>query len=316
MITIQLGRTGLDIHPLVFGTLPLGPLQADLPAEEGGALIRYALESGVTLVDTAELYGTYAHIRQGLSGYSGIVKIATKTHATDAATARQHTEKALHSLDRNFLDIVHLHGARLSDPFVERADVLDELLRMQDEGLIGHIGLSTHYVCAVWKAIGRSEISVLHPLINQAGRGLLDGTAEDMAAAIAAASSGGQGVYAMKALGGGTLICSAHSALTYVRDLPGVHALALGMLSMAEIDANLAFLENRRVSDQTWDVLEQKRRRLQIMVPFCKGCGACVDVCTEKGLKVVDGKAQVDNDACVLCGYCAASCPEFIIRVV
>jgi ferredoxin len=31
---------------------------------------------------------------------------------------------------------------------------------------------------------------------------------------------------------------------------------------------------------------------------------------------MVDGKAEVDAEACVLCGYCAAACPEFIIRVV
>ena len=316
MHRINLGKTNLKIHPLVFGTLPLGPLQANLSANDGGRLIRYALEGGVNLIDTAEMYGSYPHIRRALEGYVGEVRIATKTHAVDAVTARQHVEKALRELGRGQLDIVHLHGARIADPFIERAAVIDELLTMQEEGLIGEIGLSTHYICAVRKAIEHPEITVLHPLINQIGRGLLDGTAAEMAVAIADASKAGKGIYAMKALAGGNLISSARQALGYVRDLPGVHALALGMLSEAEVDANLAFMQRDAIATESWDVLEKRRRRLQVMDQFCKGCGACVNACTEGGLQMVNGKAVVDSDSCVLCGYCAAACPDFIIRVV
>src|SRR6266545_6406020 len=98
-----LGNTGMQIFPLVFGTLPLGPLQAGLSPEEGGRLIRHALELGVNLVDTAELYGTYPHICAALDGYSGTVHIASKTHANDAATARSHVERALRELSREQL---------------------------------------------------------------------------------------------------------------------------------------------------------------------------------------------------------------------
>lgn len=316
MQSVRLGQTGLDIAPLVYGTLPLGPLQANLSPAEGGRLIRYALEAGVTLLDTAELYGTYAHLREGVAGYTGEVRIATKTHASDAKTARQHVEKALRELNREHLEIVHLHGARIIDPFTERAEVFEALLTMQQEGLIGHVGLSTHYIGAVRKAIAHPEVSVLHPLINRAGRGILDGSAAEMADAIAAAAAAGKGVYAMKALAGGNLIAEARQALAYVRDLPGVHALALGMLSEREIGANLGLMCRRELDDQIWTELESRRRRLKIMTAFCKGCGVCAEVCTEKGLALIDGKAVVDEETCVLCGYCAAACPEFIIRVV
>ena len=316
MHRVQLGRSGLSVHPLVFGTLPMGPLQANLTPQEGGRLIRHALEAGVTLLDTAELYGSYPHIRAGLDGYCGEVYVATKTHAPDAATARAHVEKALRELGRDRLDIVHLHAARLADPFRDRAEVLDLLLTLQQQGKIGLIGMSSHYVSAIRKAIDHPEIAVLHPLINRTGRGILDGTADDMAAAIAAAAEAGKGIYAMKALAGGNLISSARESLSYVRGLAGVHAVALGMLSPGEIEANLAFFEGRPIDADSWRALEGRRRQLRIMSQFCAGCGACVAACTEQGLRMVDGKATVDADACVLCGYCAAACPEFIIRVV
>lgn len=316
MIQTTLGTTGLTVSRLVFGSLPLGPLQADLSPEEGGRLIRHALEQGVTMVDTAELYRTYSHVRKGLEGFTGPVVIASKTHAPDGPTARAHVENALRELGRERIDIIHMHGARIRDPFVERAEVFETLHAMKAEGKIGHVGLSSHYIEAIRKAAESPLVEVVHPLINQTGMGILDGTAAEMAEAIASCSRSGKGIYAMKALAGGNLISSAKDAISYVMDLPGVNALALGMLSVEEIDANISLLNGLAPNEALWTKLQQKRRTLRIMELFCKGCGKCVDACASQALTIVDGKARLDEEACILCGYCAASCPEFIIRVV
>jgi predicted aldo/keto reductase-like oxidoreductase len=316
MKRVTLGKTGLRINPLIYGTLPLGPLQAALSPEAGGKLIRHALELGINLLDTAELYGTYPHIRAALQGYSGEVFIASKTHAQDAATARAHVERALRELGRERLDIVHLHGARVADPFVERTEVLGELLRLKEQGKIGHVGLSSHYISAIRKAADHPEIEVIHPLINRTGMGILDGDAATMAAAIGACHRAGQGVYAMKALAGGNLIVEARQSIRFVLGVEGVDALAVGMLSEQEIEANLALVSDGVADDATWQVLESRRRRLRIMEQFCSGCGNCVTACTNDALSLVAGKARVDDAACILCGYCAAACPDFMIRVV
>ncbi len=316
MKKVLLGSTGMAITPLIFGSLPLGPLQAGLSPERGGALIRYALEQGLNMIDTAELYETYKHLRQALSGYRGRCYLASKTHATDAATVRRHVERALRELQVDVLDIVHLHGARVADPFKERREVIDALLQLRHEGKIAHVGLSSHYISAIRAAVRSSEIEVVHPLINQRGMGILDGTAEQMAAAIAEVAAAGKGVYAMKALAGGNLIADARRSLQYVRGLPGVHGVAVGMLSEAEVDANMGLFSGETLDDKCWSALEKGRRRLKIMDRFCQGCGACVTACTNDALALVDGKARVDEGACILCGYCAAACPEFMIRVV
>ena len=316
MKQIPLGSTGITFFPLIYGTLPLGPLQAGLTPAEGGKLIRHALECGVTMLDTAALYGTYPHIREGVAGWQGALTIASKTHAADAATARRHVEEALRGLGRERLDIVHLHGARLADPFTDRAAVLAELLRMKEEGKIAHVGLSSHYIQAFRLALDHPEIEVVHPLINRTGMGILDGSAEEMADAIAACSRAGKGVYAMKALAGGNLISEARQSLAYVLSLEGVHGVAVGMLSEQEIEANIALFESGVVDDGVWSGLESRRRRLKIMELFCRGCGQCVEICGSKALSLVEGKAVVDESACILCGYCGAACPDFMIRVV
>ena len=316
MKKVSLGTTGINIYPLVFGTLPMGPLQAGLSPREGGEIIRHALEAGVTMLDTAELYGTYPHIREGLRGFGGEVVIATKTHAVTGVEARAHVEKSLRELGRERLDVVHIHGARLADPFTDRAGVLDELLKLREEGKIAYVGLSSHYVAAFRRAAAHPEIEVIHPLINRTGMGIMDGTAADMAEAIAACSRAGKGVYAMKALAGGNLISEARASIRYVLGLPGVDALALGMLSREEIDANLELCTTDTADDAAWEALEKRRRRFKIMEKFCKGCGACVEACTAGALILEEGKARVDEEKCILCGYCAAACPDFLIRVV
>lgn len=314
--TYRLGRTDLQVSRLVFGSLPLGPLQADLSPEEGGELIRYAIENGVNLIDTAEMYGTYSHIREGLKGGDRQVHVISKTHANTAADARRHVERALREMELPTLDVVHIHGARLANPFVERAEVLSELKAMQQEGLINFIGLSTHYICAVRQAAEHPDIDVIHPLINRSGMGILDGTAEEMAAAIAYAAECDKGIYGMKALAGGNLIKQARESFRYVLGLPGMHALAVGMLSKGEVDGNLALICHDEVDTELWQELEKRERKIQIMEQFCKGCGACVPACTNNGISLEGGKAKIKREDCILCGYCAAACPEFIIRVV
>jgi aryl-alcohol dehydrogenase-like predicted oxidoreductase len=316
MNKVTLGSTGMRANRLIFGTLPLGPLQANLSATEGGALIRHALESGVTMLDTAELYGTYPHIREALSGFTGEVLIASKTHATTAVEARTHVEKALKELALERLDLVHIHGARLADPCSDRAEVLEELLMMKQEGKLRHVGISSHYIAAFRAAAKRPEIDVVHPLINRTGMGIMDGSAAEMAEAIASCSKNGKGVYAMKALAGGNLISDARASIRYVLGLPGVDALALGMLSREEIDANLKLCSLDEADDEIWGSLEKRRRKFKIMEKFCNGCGACVEACTAEALVLEDGVAKVKEEECILCGYCAAACPEFLIRVV
>jgi heterodisulfide reductase subunit A-like polyferredoxin len=86
------------------------------------------------------------------------------------------------------------------------------------------------------------------------------------------------------------------------------------MLNEAEIDANLALLCGEE-DHADWETLQSRRRKLRIMDAFCSGCGSCLTACSEQGISLVDGKAMVDETRCILCGYCAAACPDFIIRV-
>jgi ferredoxin len=47
----------------------------------------------------------------------------------------------------------------------------------------------------------------------------------------------------------------------------------------------------------------------------CEGCGACVDVCPENAITMVDDKAVVDAAKCTECGLCVDACPMEAIAI-
>ena len=117
----KLGNTDLKVSEMCFGALTMGPLQANLSPQEGGSLLRQALESGINFVDTAEQYQNYPQIAEALKDYRGEVIISSKSLHSDYESVEKDIQKALKSLNRDYIDIFHLHAARAGkDVFEER----------------------------------------------------------------------------------------------------------------------------------------------------------------------------------------------------
>ena len=100
-----LGSTGLRVSRLCFGTLTIGPLQAGMDTDSGSALLKSAYDSGVTFFDTAEIYGTYAHLKAAFEETDDVI-ISTKCYAYDLKTARVSLDKARRELGRDVIDVM------------------------------------------------------------------------------------------------------------------------------------------------------------------------------------------------------------------
>ncbi len=153
--TFQLGGD-LPVVRLGYGTMQLpgegvwGPPQDRAQAI---AVLRRAVEIGITFFDTADSYGPYVAeelLREALHPYSDDVVIATKAGLTrqgpgvwtplgQPAYLRQQVEMALRRLGQERIDLFQLHRI---DPAYPVADQVGELKQLQDEGKIRHIGLS------------------------------------------------------------------------------------------------------------------------------------------------------------------------------
>jgi aryl-alcohol dehydrogenase-like predicted oxidoreductase len=157
MDTVTLGRTGLQVSPIAFGTWQLGGDWGKFDELEAITAIRHARELGVNLFDTAQAYGFGVSerllrraLRDELDSRREQVVLATKGGlridaqqglVRDASPAwlRRGVEESLRNLGVEYIDLYQVHWPDHATPFAESAGALGELL---DEGKIRHVGVS------------------------------------------------------------------------------------------------------------------------------------------------------------------------------
>src|SRR6202163_401567 len=151
----KLGNSNLEVSALGLGCMGmsfgLGP-----PADkrEMIALIRSAVERGVTFFDTAEVYGPFTNeelVGEALAPFRERVVIATKfgfkfgpngeTMGVDSRpeTIRQSTEGSLKRLKTDVIDLYYQHRVDPNVPIEDVAGAVKDLIR---EGKVKHFGLS------------------------------------------------------------------------------------------------------------------------------------------------------------------------------
>ena len=174
----------LPVGRLGYGTMQLtGEGVFGEPADRAGAIavLRRAVERGVTLIDTADSYGPFVTdglIREALHPYADDLVIATKVGLTRPrpgewvpngrpAYLRQQTELNLRHLGLERLDLLQLHRI---DSEVPLEDQIGELKALQDEGKVRHIGLSEVSVDEIEAARAIATIASVQNLYNLSTR--------------------------------------------------------------------------------------------------------------------------------------------------
>jgi uncharacterized protein len=311
---VKLGNTNIEVSRLCFGGLIIGPLQANLSAAEGAEVIIKALELGVNFIDTAELYGTYPHIKEAIKKSGKNIVVATKSYAYTAEGAKESLEKARKELDLDCIDVFLLHEQESRHTLRGHREALEYFLSAKEQGLIKAVGVSTHRIEVVEACTEMPEIDIIHPLVNIKGVGIGDGSIDQMLKAVKGAFDAGKGIYSMKPLGGGNLMKSYNECMKFVLELPFIHSVAIGMQSVEEVIMNICTANNQEIPDDIRNKLRNKKRGLHIDY-WCEGCGKCIKKCGQNALEIVEGKAKVISENCVLCGYCAAVCPQFAMKI-
>lgn len=311
-----LGNTGIKVSKLCFGGLTVGPLQANLTPVEGGRIISHAFSQGVNFIDTAQLYETYEHVKEGLKPFKrDDIVIASKSYAYDEKTALESVQEALNKLGTDYLDIFMLHEQESEHTIRGHYEAVETLIKLKEKGIIRAIGLSTHAVAGVEAAIKYKEIEVIHPILNISGLGIIDGNRDDMLDAIQRYKNRGGGIYSMKPLGGGNLLNRVKASFDYVLSLDCIDSIAVGMQTIEEVDYNVRRFKNEHI-DETLIAKVQSQPRKLMIADWCTQCEACIKKCSHNALKMGLKKPDIDSEKCVLCGYCAAVCKEFCIKVV
>ena len=310
-----LGDTGIKVSKLCFGALVIGPLQKKLGVEEGAAVIEEALQLGVNFIDTADLYGTYPHIKCALERSGKKPVICSKCYSYNREDAKRNLDKALTGMGLDSIDLFLMHEQESEHTIRGHWEAFEYYLEMKQQGIIKAVGISTHHIAAVEAAARIPEMDVIHPITNKKGLGICDGDMAQMLTAIQKAYIAGKGIYGMKAFGGGNLLSDFKESLQYVLNMPFLHAIAVGMQSIEEVRMNVALFENINTIDRYEATLSKEHTKALHVDFWCEGCGKCVDRCNQGALSMKEGHVIIDKSKCVLCGYCSSVCPAFALKV-
>ena len=212
-------------------------------------------------------------------------------------------------MDIDVVPIFLLHEQESIHTLRGHRPALDYLLKQRPR-IVKAVGISTHYVGAVWAAAEMPEIDVISPL-HQSHRHRHQNRDMEMLAAISHAAGTVKASTRVKPLGGGHLL-SSWAALDFCLQQDDLAAVAVGMKSVEEVDHNVRYFNGERSLPQP----DNNHRKLHVE-EWCIGCGSCVAACPNSALGIVGGRAEVvEPSSCVFCGYCGASCPEFAIKVI
>src|SRR6201981_986400 len=171
----RLGKSNLEVSAMGLGCMGLSfGLGPAVEKKDGIALIRAAVERGVTFFDTAEVYGPFTNeelVGEALAPYRAKVVIATKFgFKLDPSTGKQAgldsrpahiKEVAEASLKRLKTDVIDLFYQHRVDPNVPIEDVAGAIKDLIQQGKVRHFGMSEAGVKTIRRAHAVQPVTAL-----------------------------------------------------------------------------------------------------------------------------------------------------------
>ena len=318
---IRLGRTGLLVSRIGFGGIPIQRLSED----EAIGVVRGCLDLGVDFIDTANGYTTSEErIGKAIVGRRDQIILASKTGARDAAGARAHLELSLRRLQTDYLDIAQLHGVSNPDDWarvIGPGGALETLVAARREGLVRHIGISSHSLATAKLAVESDLFATIQYPFNF----IADEAATEL---LPLAKQHDVGFIAMKPMGGG-LIPNGRLAIRYLDQFadvvpdPGIQALS----EMRELVAAIDEPEPLTLADSA----EIEAIRRQLGSRFCHRCEYCqpcpqqISISTVLSIRSFLARFPLERAfdehtaagvqkalSCEKCGDCEGRCPYML----
>jgi len=287
----ELGTTGIRVSVVGFGGMRFWRQ----PEEEALATVRRAYELGVTLFETGSGYGngkSEALYGEALKDVRASVVLANKVHLSEESTAddvRRGLEASLENQQTDTFDVFSFWGVNRPDMherLLRRGGPLEGALRVKEEGLVRALGITTHAqpdeIIDFTKRHPWDVITLKYNMLSRRQEEALQHLREQRV-----------GVIVMNPLAGGTVanpgpevramleeagLKPAVLGLRYLIASPGVSSAISGMVSVAEVEENIAagHIEGP-LSDEELRLITTIQDRLKgLGENFCTACGYCL----------------------------------------
>ena len=262
---VTLGKTGLRVSRMGLGGIPIQKIDA----EGTKTLLHKLADRGVNYIDTARGYTvSEEYLGYALEGIRDRFIIATKSMARTKEAMAEDIEKSLYNLRTDHIELYQVHNPSMEqlDQVQAAGGALEALQEARAAGKIGHIGLTAHSVEVFARALELDWVeTIMFPYNIVEQQG---------AELIRKCAEKNIGFIDMKPLAGGA-IEDGTLALRYVCSNPDVTVVIPGMAEIRELDENMA------------------------------ACSDSTPLTEEELKKMEEVRAQLGNDFCRRCNYCA-----------
>ena len=178
-----LGRTGLEVSEISFGAWAIGGEWGEVPEADALAGLQAAVDAGVNLFDTADVYGRgrSEELLGRAVGNRPDVLVATKfcrwDDVADPASygekrVRGYCEASLRRLRREAIDLYQVHSPPTE--VIARGDVFEVLRTLQREGKVRSFGVSVETAAQGRVALEHDGVAVLQVIFNIFRQNLVD----------------------------------------------------------------------------------------------------------------------------------------------
>lgn len=178
----RLGRNGPTVSAIGLGCMPMSGIYGAASEDEGIATIRRALDLGITLLDTADVYGDGHNeelVGRAIRGRRDEVFLATKFGNRRDVTppridgtpeyVRRACEASLRRLDVDVIDLYQQHRVDPDTPIEETMGALAELV---DAGKVRYVGMSEALPEDLRRAAGELPVASLQSEYSLLERGV------------------------------------------------------------------------------------------------------------------------------------------------
>ena len=257
---MRLGRTNLEVNKNGFGALPIQRRNERDSIE----ILKTAYDNGIDFYDTARFYtDSEEKMGKALEDVREDICIATKTGMETPEEFWSDLETSLDNLRTDYVDLYQFHN--LSFCPKEDDELYQAMLEAKNQGLVKHIGITTHKITHAHEALDSGLYETLqYPFSYLSGAEELELVEKCQKLDV--------GFIAMKAMGGG-LIKNSKASFAYINQFDNVLPI-WGIQKLEELSEFLSYDNSTVLDDELEKAIENDKRELG--ENFCRGCGYCM----------------------------------------
>ena len=313
----NLGNTNMKIKRVGFGGIPIQRIAQD----DTNKVIDELVKQGINFIDTARGYTvSEEYIGNALAGRREKFYIATKSMSRNYEDMKKDIEISLKNLKTDYIDLYQIHNLKIEeyDTIFDDNKAYKALLEAQKEGKIKYIGITSHSLETIKKAVEDEKFATIQFPYN-----IVENQADEV---FKEANKKGIGTITMKPLAGGAIDDGA-LAIKYILSKEYIDVSIPGMNTIEQVKENVSVINNVTLTDKDNQKIEKIRKELS--GKFCRRCEYCLPCpnnvnipqnfllegyytrynLKEWALERYNALGESQASKCIECGICEERCP-------